>query len=328
MLRQLSLRTDRRPLAAPFRISRGTRHAADLLVVELEQDGFVGRGEGAPNPRYGESTDSCTAQLGAMRGAIEAGLGRTELLRAMPAGAARNALDCALWDLEARITGVSAASLAGMERPPPLITARTVTIDTPGAMARSAAAMAAVSLIKVKVDANDPAAQLRAVRAAAPGPTIIVDANEAWSPALLRAMLPVLAEQRVSLLEQPLPAGQDAALEGLGSETPICADESCHVAADVERLASRYQAVNIKLDKTGGLTAALDLLAAARAAGMDVMTGCMICSSLSIAPAFLVAARSDYVDLDGPLWLAQDHADGVRLTGGRLTAPSGHLWGL
>ncbi|WP_136163177.1 N-acetyl-D-Glu racemase DgcA [Sphingomonas flavalba] len=327
MLRNLRLLIDRRPLATPFRIARGVRHVADLLVVELEEQGIVGRGEGAPIARYGESVESCVAQLEALRGPIEAGMTRAALGKALGPGAARNALDCALWDLEARRAGTSAAALAAAPAAGAIVTARTVGIDTPAAMAHAAAALAGEPLVKVKVDANDPAAQLRAVRQAAPDPTLIVDANEAWSPDLLTAMLPVLAELRVMLLEQPLPAGADDALAGLHSATPICADESCHVAADVERLAGRYQAVNIKLDKTGGLTEALALLTAARAAGMQVMTGCMICSSLSIAPAFLVAAQADFADLDGPLWLADDHADGVRLAGGRLAAPSGDLWG-
>jgi len=327
MLRRLTVRIDRRPLAAPFRISRGVRTVADLLVVELAQGNVVGRGESAPNARYGESVESGMAQLEALRSAIESGLGRAELGRELPAGSARNALDCALWDLDARLTGESAAMLAGVPPPTALVTAQTIGVETPQAMAEAATALAGLPLIKVKVDANDPAAQLRAVRQAAPAPALIVDANEAWSPALLAAMLPILAELRVDLLEQPLPAGKDDALTELRGETPICADESCHVAADVARLAGRYQAVNIKLDKTGGLTGALELLAAARQAGMRVMTGCMICSSLSIAPAFLVASQSDFADLDGPLWLAQDHEGGVRLDGGLLAAPAGALWG-
>lgn len=327
MLRRASFVAERPALSTPFRISRGVRYAADLLVVAVVQDGVVGRGESAPTSRYGESLEGCLAQLEAVRPAVERGIDRAELTQTLPAGAARNAMDCALWDLEARLAGRSVADLIGVSGGQFVVTAQTVGIDSPEAMARAAAILANAPLIKVKVDANDPAAQLRAVRGAAPAPSLIVDANEAWSPELLAAMLPVLAELRVDLLEQPLPAGQDEALVDIRGSTPICADESCHVAADVGRLANRYQAVNIKLDKSGGLTEALELLAASRSAGMRVMTGCMICSSLSIAPAFLIAAQSDFADLDGPLWLLKDRDGGVHLDDGQLAAPSGELWG-
>ena len=315
------------PLAVPFRISRGVRTQADLVVVELSQDGVVGRGEGAPIPRYGDSVDDCIAQLEALRGAVEAGMTRRQLLTALKPGAARNALDCALWDLESRLSGTPIPAMLHMAPPPPTITAMTVSLDAPEAMEAAAARLAHLPLVKVKVDASDPAAQLRAVRRAAPDPRLIVDANEAWTMPLLVEMQPVLAETRVSLLEQPLPAGQDESLEGFVGTVPICADEACHTAADIPRLRSRYQGVNIKLDKTGGLTAALELLAAARAAEMIVMTGCMICTSLSIAPTFIVASQCDFADMDGPTWLAKDRPGGVLLDHGRMTAPTGQVWG-
>lgn len=327
MLRTVSASGEHWPLSRPFRIARGIRSQADLIFVEVCEGACVGWGEGAPIPRYGDSVESCVAQIEGIADAVAAGLTRNDLLGLLPAGAARNALDCALWDLEAQLGGCSVAERIG--RPPRqrLITALTVGLDTIEAMGEAAARLAGSPLIKVKVDANDPAARIAAVRAAAPEATLIVDANEAWNMALLGAMQPALREARVALLEQPLPAAEDDALEGFMRSVPICADESCHLADDVARLATRYEAVNIKLDKTGGLTAALELLAAARARGMMVMTGCMICSSLSIAPAFEVAAASDFADLDGPLWLAEDRPGGVRLEAGELLAPSPELWG-
>lgn len=327
MLRTLHASGEHWPLATPFRISRGVRTQADLVVAEVRQGDLVGRGEGAPIPRYGDSVESCVAQLEAIAGDVSAGLDRLGLVERLPPGAARNALDCALWDLEAKVAGRDVASLIGRTPTGHVTTALTVGLDTPDAMAAAAAKLADYPLVKVKVNADDPAAQLRAVRAACPKPVLVVDANEAWDLALLKAMQPVLADLRISLLEQPLPAADDALLAQVTPAVPICADESCHLAQDVARLKGLYQAVNIKLDKTGGLTAALDLLTAARAAGMTVMTGCMISTSLSIAAAFHVAEQSDFVDVDGPTWLSQDRDGGVTFDGQRLLAPSPALWG-
>ena len=315
------------PLATPFRISRGVRTQADVVVVELSQDGATGRGEGAPIPRYGDSVEGCIEALLALRSAVEGGLDRRGLIAALKPGAARNALDCAMWDLEARLAGTTVPALLGAGPLRPQVTAMTVGLDTPQAMGEAARKLADFPLVKVKVSADDPAAQLAAVRAAAPGPTLIVDANESWDMALLEAMQPSLARARVALFEQPLPAGQDEALRGFKPMVPSCADESCHTAADLDRLDGLYQAVNIKLDKTGGLTAALDLLTAARARGLTVMTGCMICTSLSIAPAFHIAARADFADLDGPTWLARDREGAVRLERGTMAPPLESLWG-
>jgi len=315
------------PLAMPFRIARGVRTVAEVIVVEVRQDGAIGRGEGAPLARYGETSESCARQLAKIADEVEAGLGRTELVDHMPAGAARNALDCALWDLEARLQGRSVSGRLSPDATGPVVTAMTIGLDTPAAMSEAARALAQLPLLKIKVNADDPAGQIRAARAGAPAAQMIVDANESWTPDLLKTMGPVLEAENIALLEQPLPAGQDQALRGLAFPIPICADESCHVAADLDGLVGAYQAVNIKLDKTGGLTAALDLLAQARDRDLMVMTGCMICTSLAIAPAFQLARRSDLADLDGPTWLKQDRPGGIRRVAGLLHPPAAALWG-
>jgi L-alanine-DL-glutamate epimerase-like enolase superfamily enzyme len=301
--------------------------AADVVTVTIGDGDTVGRGEGVPYARYGETIESALAAIEGVRGLIEAGAGRAELAAALPAGAARNALDCALWDLEAQLSGRSVAALIGRDEPVPLPTALTIVIDTPDAMAAAAAALAHAPLLKVKVDANDPAAQIRAVRGAAPDAELIVDPNESWSRILVERMQAVLLENRAALLEQPVPAGEDAWLEGFSPPIPICADEAVHVAADLDIVARRYQAVNIKLDKTGGLTEALVLAQAARERGLGVMTGCMVSSSLSMAPALHVAALSDFADLDGPDWLREDRQGGVTIADGILRPPAAGFWG-
>ena len=327
MLRTLSARSDSFPLATPFRISRGVKTVADVVTVEITADGHTGRGEGVPYPRYGESISGALAAIEAVRSALEDGAGREELQRLMPAGAARNAVDCALWDLEAKRAGVSVEHMVGHPPVAATATAITVGLDTPAAMAAAARKLADVPLIKVKVDQSDPASQIRAVRDAAPDPRMIVDPNESWTMAEVERLQPLLAELAVDLLEQPLPADADASLDGFAPLVPIAADESLHVAADVERLARRYQVANIKLDKTGGLTGALALADAAEAAGLRLMIGSMISTSLSIAPALIVAQRCVFVDLDGPLWLADDRAGGVRAETGVLMPPAAGFWG-
>jgi L-alanine-DL-glutamate epimerase-like enolase superfamily enzyme len=284
MARTLRARHDRFALSRPFRISRGVRTAADVVTVEIAHGGVTGRGEGVPYPRYGESVEGALAQIAAVRDSIETGAGRAELLSLLEPGAARNAVDAALWDFEAKLLGRSVTELIGAPEPGPVPTALTVVIDTPGAMAREAAAIAQAPLIKVKVDASDPAAAIRAVRAAAPLAALIVDPNESWDETLVRALMPVLAECRVDVLEQPCPAEADGWLAGYRRPVPICADESVHTVAELDAVAARYDAVNVKLDKTGGLTAAIELAAAARARGLGLMSGCMVCSSLGIAP--------------------------------------------
>ncbi|WP_343520238.1 dipeptide epimerase, partial [Sphingomonas sp.] len=292
MLRAVATGIERRALHTPFRIARGSRTRIELAVVTLRQGDAVGRGEGSVTGRYGESAEGVAEQLRAIEGALAEGIGREELRELMPPGSARNAVDCALWDLEA---GLGTAQLPAVR---PVHTALTLGIDTPEAMAAAARKLNGAAIVKVKVDGREPEACLRAIRPEVPGSRLVVDANESWTMVQVEALQPVLAELGVEFLEQPLPAAEDGALEGFKGLVPICADESCHVAADLDRLVARYQMVNIKLDKTGGLTEALDLLAGARARGLGLMVGCMISTSLAIAAAFRVAVQADCADLD------------------------------
>lgn len=327
MTHSLVARHEALPLVRPFRIARGVKTVADVVVVELTNDGVTGRGEGVPYPRYGESVDSALAAIESARTAIEAGAGTLELLSLLPPGAARNAIDCALWDWQAKCSGTSVTARLGRSLLGPLVSALTVVIDTPDAMAAAARTIAHVPLIKIKVDADDPATRIRAVRAAAPDTALIVDPNESWNRALLEAMQDVLVEARVALLEQPVPADDDAWLADFVSAVPLYADEAVHVGGDLDRIAARYQGINVKLDKAGGLTAALDLAAAARARGLGLMTGCMVGSSLAIAPALHIARDADFVDLDGPVWMAQDRLGGVVEASGWLLPPQPGFWG-
>jgi L-alanine-DL-glutamate epimerase-like enolase superfamily enzyme len=323
----LQAQHDSFPLIRPFRIARGTKIVADVVTVTIKDGDWVGRGEGVPYPRYGETIEGTIAAIEQVRALIEQGGGRSELMSALPAGAARNAVDCALWDLEARRSGRDVAAMIKGPALHDVPSAMTVVIDTPEEMARDAARLAPAPVLKIKVDRNDPASQIRAVRAAAPGADLIVDPNESWDRSLLEAMQPVLVEALVGLLEQPVPAGADEWLEDFTCAVPICADESFHVAADLEIVARRYQAVNVKLDKAGGLTAALQLAEAARARGLGLMTGCMVSSSLSIAPALHLAMMSDFVDLDGPVWLRDDRSGGIVTGDGFIRPPTAGFWG-
>lgn len=327
MSRTLEAHHDGFALHTPFRISRGVKTVADVVTVTVRQGDHVGRGEGVPYPRYGETVDGSLAAIDAIRTLVEGGASREELSQAMPAGAARNAVDCALWDLEARLAGTSVAALAGRAAPEALASALTIGIDAPEAMAAVAKRHAAVPLLKVKVNREEAEAQLAAVRAVAPTPRLIVDPNESWRVEDVARWQDLLLRYRVDLLEQPVPADDDAGLEGLGSRIPICADEALHTRADLPRLRGRYDYVNIKLDKTGGLTEALALADAALEMGFGLMVGCMVSSSLGIAPAMLVAERASFVDLDGPLWLADDRAGGVRNQAGWMQPPAHGFWG-
>lgn len=327
MLRPLDARHDGFPLHTPFRISRGVKTVADVVTVTVRQGDHAGMGEGVPYPRYGETVEGSLAAIEAVRELIEGGASREELATAMPAGAARNAVDCALWDLEAKLAGTSVAALAMRAAPQPLASAITIGIDTPDAMAQVAARHASVPLLKVKVNREEAEAQLAAVRAVAPKPRLIVDPNESWRVEDVARWQDLLMQYRVDLLEQPVPADDDAGLEGLGSRIPICADEALHTRADLPRLRGRYDYVNIKLDKTGGLTEALALADAALGMGFGLMVGCMVSSSLGIAPAMLVAEQASFVDLDGPLWLAADRAGGVRDEAGWMQPPAPGFWG-
>jgi L-alanine-DL-glutamate epimerase-like enolase superfamily enzyme len=326
MLRQVRSRIERWPLATPFRISRGVKTVAEVVTVELLQGEARGIGESVPYARYGETPDSVLGQIGSVEAALADGADRGALQQLLPPGAARNALDCALWDLETKLFGRGVADrLGGNLRP--ITTALTVSLDAPEKMEEAALGLAGAALVKVKVDANAPEACLRAVRRSVPDARLIVDPNEGWDMALLERMQPVLQEIETAFVEQPLPAADDHVLEGFEPLVPICADESCHTAADLDALARRYGMVNIKLDKTGGLTQALALMEAARGRGFEVMVGCMISTSLSIAPAMHVAALADYADLDGPLWLREDRTGGVRLQDGMLMPPAPGFWG-
>jgi L-alanine-DL-glutamate epimerase-like enolase superfamily enzyme len=315
------------PLAQPFAISRGSKTSAEVVVAEIFDGEFRGRGECVPYPRYGESVDSVAAALDAMKGAVFSGLDRRELQLVMPPGAARNALDCAFWDLDAKRDGVRAADLAGIAAMRPVVTAYTLSLDTPERMGEAAASQRHRPLLKLKLSGDGDIERVRAVREAAPTARLIVDPNEGWRERHLSEVMPALAELGVVLIEQPLPAGEDDALASVPHPLPICADEACHTTKDLDRLAGKYDAVNIKLDKTGGLTEALALAAAARERGFTIMVGCMIGTSLAMAPAMLIATQAEIVDLDAPLLLATDRVPGLRYDGSTVYPPEPVLWG-
>jgi len=325
--RKLALRHESWPIAGRFTISRGSRTTAEVIVAEIQEGRALGRGECVPYARYGESIASVTSAIEAIGPQVESGLGRDELLGALPAGAARNALDCALWDLEAKLAHRPVWELAGIEPPAPVTTAYTLSLDTAEKMGAAAFAQSGRPLLKLKLAGPEDLDRVRAVRANAPKARLIVDANEGWTAADYAALAPQLAELGVALIEQPLPAGGDEALSALPHPVPVCADESCHDRASLPRLAGRYEAVNIKLDKTGGLTEALALRAEARAQGYRIMVGCMLGTSLAMAPALLLAEGADVVDLDGPLLLAKDRWPGLAYDGSRVAPPAPGLWG-
>lgn len=308
------------PLHTPFVIARGSRSEARVVVVELEEDGVKAVGECTPYPRYGESEASVIAQIMTLMPQLENRLTRDALQALLPAGAARNAIDCALWDLEARRQGVTLARYVGVTLPAIVTTAQTVVIGMPEQMAASAAALweSGARLLKIKLDNHLISERLVAIRAAVPEATLIVDASESWQSEGLAARCQLLADLGVAMLEQPLPAGADAALDNFIHPLPLCADESCHTRDDLAALAGRYEMVNIKLDKTGGLTEALALARAAREQGFDIMLGCMICTSRAIAAALPLAGSVRFADLDGPTWLAVDVEPTLPFTPGLL----------
>lgn len=323
----LTVSVERFALAGAFVISRGAKTEAVVVTATISAKGFSGRGECVPYARYGETVDSVLAQIESARPAIESGADRLNLQELLPAGAARNALDCALWDFDSKRLGIAAYRLAGLAPLSPVTTAFTLSLGTPEEMAAAATSAHAHPLLKLKFGGTGDTARLAAVRAAAPSATLIVDANEAWSQADLRSHLDACAEHGVALIEQPLPAGADSALAEIPHLVPICADESLHDRHDLAALRGRYDAVNIKLDKAGGLTEALALLDAAEKLGFSVMVGCMVASSLAMAPALLLAARARFVDLDGPLLLARDRSEGLVYEGALVYPPSPALWG-
>jgi L-alanine-DL-glutamate epimerase-like enolase superfamily enzyme len=323
----LEVAVERWPIAGTFRISRGAKTEAEVVVASLRQGGLAGRGEAVPYKRYGESVEAVVAALQALVPALAGGMDRLALQRALPPGAARNALDCAFWDLAAKQAGRPVADVAGLPAPGPVVTAYTLSLDTADAMAE-AARTTAKPLLKLKLGGDGlDLERVRAVHEAAPDARLIVDANEAWGIDDITRLGAEMARAGVVLIEQPLPADRDGALAGLRSPVPLCADESCHTAADLSRLATLYSHVNVKLDKTGGLTGAIDLARAARHAGLGLMVGCMVGTSLAMAPALLLAGMADFVDLDGPLLLARDRVPGLVYDGAVIQPPPTALWG-
>ena len=310
-------------LAQVFTISRGSRTEAKVLTVRVSDGVHQGWGECVPYARYDETLESVETEIAGLPGEIT----RTALMDLLPAGAARNAVDCALWDLEAKRAGKRVWELAGLPEPRPEITAYTLSLDTPEAMQAQAAKNAHRPLLKIKLGTPDDMQRLEAVRAGAPGAKIIVDANEGWSAEVYADLAPHLVRLGVALVEQPLPAGQDDALIGMERPVPVCADESCHDRSSLPKLKGKYDVVNIKLDKTGGLTEALELRRAALAEGYDIMVGCMVGSSLAMAPATLVAQGALVTDLDGPLLLAEDRETPLVFDAAGVHPPSATLWG-
>lgn len=311
------------PLKEPFTISRGAKTAAEVVCVSVTDGTYTGRGEAVPYARYGESIAGTLAELPRLTDFST----REELLKRMPAGAARNALDCAMWDLEAKQQHTSVAALAGFGALRPVLTAFTLSLDTPVTMAAKAAQVRDLPLLKLKLGGAGDADRMLAVRAARPDARLIADANEAWPHDLAEALFAAAAQAAVELVEQPFPADCDDVLRTISRHVPVCADESLHTRADLSRLKGLYDAINIKLDKAGGLTEALALKREAEAAGFSIMIGSMVATSLAVAPAMLLAQDAQWVDLDGPLLLARDRAPAIRIEGGVMSPPEPALWG-
>jgi L-alanine-DL-glutamate epimerase-like enolase superfamily enzyme len=323
----LSARIERWPIAGSFTISRGAKTEAVAVVAELSRAGLTGRGECVPYPRYGETAEATLGALQAMQEPVSRGLDRWALQASMPPGAARNALDCAFLDLEAKTSGQRVWNLLGRPAPEACVTAYTISLGSPEAMAAATEKAAHRRLLKIKLGGEDDGDRIAAVRKAAPDCELIVDANEAWSADNLERNLAACAAAGVTLVEQPLPAGHDEALARIQRPLKVCADESVHDRTSLDGLRERYDAVNIKLDKTGGLTEALAMADAAHALGFDIMVGCMVATSLSMAPAMLLTSQARFVDLDGPLLLARDRDGGLRYEGSLVYPPEPALWG-
>ncbi|SNS39967.1 L-alanine-DL-glutamate epimerase [Sphingomonas laterariae] len=325
---RLTARIERWPVAGAFTIARGAKTHVDVVVAEIAANGLVGRGEATAIYYHGESAESVAAAIAGVADAVAEGADRQAIQTLMPRGAARNAVDAAFWDLAARAAGQPAWALAGLAAPRPLLTAFTISLGDPDRMEADARAAAGRHpLLKLKLAGEGDIARVAAVRRGAPDARLIVDANEAWTGRDVAAEAAALLAYGVELIEQPVKAGQDHLLDGVVSPIPLCADESCQDRADLARCAGRYAAINIKLDKAGGLTEALALADAARGAGLDLMVGCMLSTSLGIAPAFLAAQDARWVDLDGPLLLAEDRVPGFSFTGGTMAPPAEGLWG-
>lgn len=326
MHNSLKIIQERYPITGKFTISRGSKTEALVIVCEISHNGKLGRGECVPYARYGESIASVSEQIEAVRSAIESGADRLTIQTLMPAGGARNAVDCAFWDLEAKLSGKSVADTLGT-LPHPLETAITVSLGTPEEMAESTAKVAHYPLIKVKMGGDNDIERIHAVTSAAPNSRIIIDANEGWTDDNIEENMAAAAKAGVVLIEQPLPAGKDEILSRIDRPVIICADESVHTSVGLEELATRYDAVNIKLDKAGGLTEGLIMREKAISLGLKVMVGCMVGTSLGMAPAVLLAQKANVVDLDGPLLLAKDRAPGLKYEGALVYPPEATLWG-
>lgn len=314
------------PIRGSFTISRGSKTKAETVIVHIERNGVSGRGECVPYARYGESLDSVIAQIEWVLPEIRSGINREQLQGLLPAGAARNAIDCAMWDVECKLERQSVWDKVGV-KPQGLTTAYTLSLDTPENMHQAALENAHRPLLKLKLGGGDDIARVKAVRDGAPNSTIIVDANEAWDLADYATLVPAFVELGVAMIEQPFPAGKDEALALLERPIAICADESCHDLSSLKSIIGRYDMINIKVDKTGGLTEALALKAEAEKAGLRVMVGCMLSSSLSMAPAFVAAQGVEVVDLDGPLLLAHDIEHGFEFEENTMMPFSSKLWG-
>jgi L-alanine-DL-glutamate epimerase-like enolase superfamily enzyme len=328
MARRLTVAVERFPIAGRFTIARGSRTEAVVVTATIARDGAIGRGECIPYARYGETVEGVVAAIESVRPQVEGGFDRFALQGALPPGAARNAIDCALWDFEAKRAGVPAHVSAGIHRLRPATTAYTISLDTPDAMAEVAARVAERPILKIKLGGEGgDFERIRAVRAAVPDATLIADANEGWTEATVERHLAACAEAGFALIEQPLPADRDGCLRSIARPVPLCADESVHDRHGLDRLVGLYDAINIKLDKTGGLTEALALADAAEAHGLAVMVGCMVGTSLAMAPAMLLSPRARFVDLDGPLLLAHDRENGLHYDGSVVHPPSPALWG-
>lgn len=322
---ELSVNEQSWPLDKPFRTARGPSTEARVVVVTASNGDYTGRGEAVPISRYGQSPASVVAQL---KEIFPKCVDRQQVQELLPAGAARNALDCALWDLEAKISGKRVWELANIDIVDAVETAFTISLDTPEKMATAAQASNDAPLLKLKLGGDSfDLLRVQAVKAAAPAARLMIDANESWSPSHYREIVPALRELGIELIEQPFPANADDILETLDHPVPVCADESCHTSADLPRLVNRYDAINVKLDKTGGLTEALLLKERARESGLKILIGCMVCTSLGIAPARLLVGATDHADLDGPLLLAGDRHHQLLYQTGKIALPSRELWG-
>ncbi len=326
MLREVSFQHESWPLKKSFSISRGTKTSAEIIYLEITQNHHKGKGEAVPYARYGESIDSVTSQINAVKDDIEQGFDRNKLLGILPPGAARNAIDCALWDLESKLNGISPWESLNQNKPKSIRTALTVSLDSPDKMAKEALNYGKCDVLKLKLGSKNVLESIAAVRQVTPKAKIIIDANEAWSEEQLRSWQEQLFEMSIDLVEQPLSSDKDDCLREFQHLVPICADESCHTTEDIDRLVGLYDYVNLKLDKTGGLTEALNCIDMAKQRGLGIMIGCMVSTSLSMAPALLLAEDADFIDLDGPFLLAKDRHPSLIGSSNELTCNSG-VWG-